>query len=144
MARPDPTHPGLPLKLEPCSNGEYVPSPASSIVKRTIEETNRVADQRARRLGISRRQFLQSSAGMTTMMAILAACSSDEGQTGGQFDPTTTSSSTSTSTSTTSTTTTTEAVAETDETMDEDAAEEALAAPAVSYTHLTLPTNREV
>ena len=129
MARPDPTHPGLPLKLEPCSNGEYVPSPASSIVKRTIEETNRVADQRARRLGISRRQFLQSSAGMTTMMAILAACSSDEGQTGGQFDPTTTSSSTSTSTSTTSTTTTTEAVAETDETMDEDAAEEALAAP---------------
>ena len=128
MAQPESDDPGLPLKLEPCSNGEYVPSPASSIVRRTIEETHRVADLRSRRLGISRRQFLQSSAGMTTMMAILAACSSDEGQTGGQFDPTTTSSS-STSTSTPSTTTTTEAVAETDETMDEDAAEEALAAP---------------
>ena len=133
MAQPDPTEPGLPLKLEPCSNGEYVPSPASKIVRRTITETNRIADVRARRLGISRRQFLQSSAGMTTMMAILAACSSSEGQTGGQIDPTTTttSSTTSTTSSPASTTSTTsgEIIAESDETMDEDAAAEALAAP---------------
>ena len=131
MARSDPTDPGLPLKLEPCSNGEYIPSPASNIVKRTIAETNRIADSRSRRLGLSRRDFLRSSAGMTTMMAVLAACSAEEGQTGGQFDPTT---STSTSSSTTtsppaSSTSTTEAVAETEETMDDDAAEEALAAP---------------
>ena len=66
MAQPESDDPGLPLKLEPCSNGEYVPSPATSIVRRTIEETHRVADLRSRRLGISRRQFLQSSAGMTT------------------------------------------------------------------------------
>ncbi len=133
MARPDPTDPGLPLKLEACSNGEYIPSPASSIVRRTIRETNRIADTRSRRLGISRRQFLSSSAGMTTMMAILAACSSSEGQTGGQFDPAATSS-TSTSPATTSAPATSpatsdDAIAETDETMDEDAAAEALAAP---------------
>ena len=154
MAQPDLTEPGLPLKLEPCSNGEYVPSPASKIVRRTVNETNRIADVRARRLGFSRRQFLQSSAGMTTMMAILAVCSSSEGQTGGQIDPTTTttSSTTSTTSSPASTTSTTsgEIIAESDETMDEDAAAEALAAPdgefifdiqgPVSYTHLTLPT----
>ena len=129
MARPDADDPGLPLKLEPCSNGEYIPSPASKIVRRTVEETNRIADVRARRLGISRRQFLQSSAGMTTMMAILAACSSQEGQTGGELDPTTTSSSSTSSSTSTSTTTTTELIAESDETMDEEAAAEALAAP---------------
>ena len=44
MARPDADDPGLPLKLEPCSNGEYIPSPASKIVRRTVEETNRIAD----------------------------------------------------------------------------------------------------
>ena len=130
MARVDPPDPGLPLKLEPCSNGEYVPSPASKIVRKTIEQTHSIADHRAKRLGITRRDFLASSAGMTTMMAVLAACSSEAGETGGQFNPTTTS------TTTTSTTTTnapaTDApttTAETEETMDEDAATEALAAP---------------
>ena len=132
MARPDPAEPGLPLKLEPCSNGEYLPSPASKIVRRTIAETNRVADVRSRRLGLSRRQFLQSSAGMATMMAVLAACSSDEGQTGGEFNTTTSSSSTTTTSSSpasASSSTATEAIDETEETMDEDAATEALAAP---------------
>ena len=82
MAARDPQDPGLPLKLEPCSNGEYIPRPASKIVRNTIEKTNEIADIRAKRLGVSRRQFLLSSAGMTTMMAVLAACSSNAGQTG--------------------------------------------------------------
>ena len=129
MAHADPPDPGLPLKLEPCSNGEYIPEPASRIVRRTIEETRRLADVRARRLGITRRQFLQSSAGMTTMMAVLAACSSSEGETGGQFTSSTSSPSTTTTSTTNTSTTTTEVVAETEETMEEDAAEEALAAP---------------
>lgn len=65
------------------------------------------------------------------MMAILAACSNDAGETGGQFNATTSSSSSSTSsTSTSSSSTTTQATTtETEEVMDDDAAEEALAAP---------------
>ena len=125
MARSEPSDPGLPLKLEPCSNGEYIPEPASRIVRRTVQETNELADVRARRLGISRRQFLQSSAGMATMMAVLAACSSSEGETGGQFN----SSTSSTSSTTTSSSSTSTPGAETDETMDDDAAQEALAPP---------------
>ena len=126
MARSDQPDPGLPLKLEPCSNGEFAPAPASRIVRQTIAQTNEIADVRARRLGMSRREFLLSSAGMTTMMTVLVACSSEAGQTGGQFDPTTTTSS---STSTTSTTTTTDAAVETETTMEPEAAAEALAAP---------------
>jgi len=67
------------------------------------------------------------------MMAVLAACSEEAGQSGGQVNPTTTSSSSSTSTSTTSTTSSTtnapDPEVETEETMDEDAAADALAAP---------------
>lgn len=122
MAHADHPDPGLPLKLEPCSNGEYEPAPSSQIVRRTIDETNRTVERRARRLGMSRREFLLSSAGVTTMMAVLAACSNDAGETGGQFTTTTTSP------TTTSTPSTTELVAETEETMDNEAAEEALAA----------------
>ena len=82
---------------------------------------------------MTRRDFLRSSAGMTTMMAVLAACSSDEGQAGGQFDASTSSTSStstsSTSTSPASTAATTDPAVETDTTMDEEAAEESLAAP---------------
>ena len=128
MAKPDPSDPGLPLKLEPCSNGEFVPQPASRIVRRTIEMTNRITGVRARRLGLTRREFLQSSAGMATMMTVLAACSSDEGQTGGQFNTTSTTPPT-TSTTSAPTSTTTDPVAETETTMDPEAADEVLAAP---------------
>ncbi len=133
MARRDPDDPGLPLKLEPCSNGEFIPPRASDIVRNTIQQTNKIADARARRLGVSRRQFLLSSAGMTTMMAILSACSREAGQSGGQFDPTTSSSSSTTSSTSTTpsstSTTTSEVVPEDEELMDEDAAAEAIAAP---------------
>ena len=145
MARVDPPDPGLPLKLEPCSNGEYVPTPASRIVRRTIEQTNQIADVRARRLGMSRRDFLMSSAGMATMMTVLAACSRDEGEVGGQFntdpasatptpnpDPTATATPGATPSPTASpaptATSAPDPTVETDETMQEEVAEEALAA----------------
>ena len=132
MAQSDVPEPGLPLKLEPCSNGEYLPTPASRIVRRTIEETNRLVDVRSRRLGMSRRQFLQSSAGMATMMTVLAACSRDEGEVGGQFttEPTSTAAPQVDPTATAPPATTppaTAPVSPTDPTP-------------VSYTHLTLPT----
>ncbi len=87
MARPEPSDPGLPIKLEPCSNGEFDPPPVTPLVRRTIERTNRAVDDKARRLGMTRRQFLRSSLGATTMLAALAACSREDGHTGGTFAP---------------------------------------------------------
>lgn len=130
MARPEPSDPGLPIKLEPCSNGEHLPPPAKPLIRKTIARTNALVDAKARRLGISRRDFLRSSLGTATMMAALAACSSDEGQTGGQFqpqDPTTSS-----TTGASDPTVTSVAPAPEDDdgiTLDTDAADEALAAP---------------
>lgn len=117
MAHPEPPDPGLPIKLEPCSNGEFLPAPSTELVRRTIERTNQVVEAKARRLGMSRRAFLRSSLGAATMMTVFAACTREQGQTGGTFDPTTT---TGASTSTPE--------AESDVTLDEAAADEALAA----------------
>lgn len=127
MATQEPPDPGLPIKLEPCSNGEYVPRPPSPLVRRTIERTNAIVDDKARRLGMSRRQFLRTTLGATTTMAVFAACSREQGDVGGQFDPSTTS------TTTTTANTTTAPEAESDVTMDEETAEEALAAPEEEY-----------
>ncbi len=96
-----------------------MPLPASPLVRRTIETANRVVDDRSKRLGVSRREFLQSSLGVTTMMAVLAACASDEGQTGGTFLPESSDASVAPPTS---------ADQESDLTMEEEAADDALAA----------------
>ncbi len=146
MARLEPPDPGLPIKLEPCSNGEHLPPPATPLVRNTIARTNKVVDAKARRLGISRRQFLRSSLGTTTMMAVLAACSRDEGQTGGRFEPegsnssststssgssasSSSSSSSSSSPSSTSSAPATDPEADDGITLDEEAADDALAPP---------------
>lgn len=61
----------LPLKLEPVSNGEFVPQP----LPRTVQVAQRLAFERAdafaRKRGISRREFLQTSAGMATALLAL-------------------------------------------------------------------------
>ena len=53
----------LPIKFGPVSNGEFHPQPHSPLVKEVIRRTHRLADERARRLGISRRQFLNGISG---------------------------------------------------------------------------------
>ena len=83
--------PGLPIKLQPVSNGEFYPPAPSELALETARRTRAVADDQARRLGVSRRNFLLSAAGSATMLATLAACSSDQaakdGATpGGTFD----------------------------------------------------------
>ncbi len=86
MAQPEHPDPGLPIKLGPCSNGEFEPAPASDLVRRTIELTNEAVERKAHRLGMSRRRFLQSSVGAATSLAVLAACTRESGQTGGTYD----------------------------------------------------------
>ncbi len=68
----------LPIKVEPVSNGEFFPPPLTPLLRETIRRTHALADENARRLGISRRQFLASATGAATMLFVLAACSKEE------------------------------------------------------------------
>ena len=94
MAREEPPDPGLPIKLEPCGNSEFIPPPATPFVKDVIKRANAQVDENARRLGMSRRQFLRTSMASATVLSVLAACSSERGDRGGEFsldpDPTAT------------------------------------------------------
>jgi hypothetical protein len=83
MAAWDDEDPGLPIKLNPCSNGEFVPEAPTPLVRETVRRARRDAEDTARRLGMSRRRFLLSSLGAATTLSALAACSRDEARSGG-------------------------------------------------------------
>jgi predicted TIM-barrel fold metal-dependent hydrolase len=71
---------GLPLPTQIVSNGEYVPPPQSPQQRAVERLVNEMADERARKLGWSRRQFLRSACGTATaLMAInlVHGCGSD-------------------------------------------------------------------
>lgn len=85
MAKPEAPDPGLPIKLERCGNGEFVPEPTTPLAKETTRRANAAIDDNARRVGMSRRDFLLSSLGAATTLTALAACTRDSGQTGGTF-----------------------------------------------------------
>ena len=86
----DDADPGLPLKLWPCSNGEYLPPPLDELRAEAMRRARAAADHHARRHGWSRRRFLLSSAGMASGLAVLQACSdersaSESTEPGGRF-----------------------------------------------------------
>jgi hypothetical protein len=84
----DEDDPGLPIKLNPCSNGEYVPPPPTGVVREAVRRARAAADDNARRTGLSRRQFLRTACGAATTLAVLAACSKESNggrETGGTF-----------------------------------------------------------
>jgi hypothetical protein len=64
----------LPLKLGPCSNGEYDPVPLGVVEREAIRRTREAADDHARRLGMDRRTFLRSLGGAALMLLTLDAC----------------------------------------------------------------------
>lgn len=81
----------LPIKFGPVSNGEFHPVPHSPVLREAIRRTHRLADENARRLGISRRRFLTSISGAAATFFVLNACSSEESASrgttpGGTFD----------------------------------------------------------
>jgi predicted TIM-barrel fold metal-dependent hydrolase len=81
----------LPVKFGPVSNGEFHPVPHSPLLEEAIHRTHRLADENARRLGISRRRFLTSATGAAATFFVLAACSKEEAASrderpGGTFD----------------------------------------------------------
>lgn len=74
--------PGLPIKLDPVSNGEYAPIPATAMVREAQRRARQMCEDNARRIGMSRRRFLLSSMGAATTLAALAACSSESSDEG--------------------------------------------------------------
>jgi uncharacterized protein len=61
----------LPIKLDPTSNGEYVPPPASLELQRVQEVAMQRCLENARRVGMSRRDYLRSSCGAATVLLSL-------------------------------------------------------------------------
>jgi uncharacterized protein len=88
MTRRAPDDDELPLTVHPLSNGEYPPLRRSPLVAEAVRRTLATADRHARRLGMSRRAFLRTAAGMATALTALAACSEEEAARRGP-DPTT-------------------------------------------------------
>jgi predicted TIM-barrel fold metal-dependent hydrolase len=83
--------PGLPIKLGPCSNGEYEPVRLSPMLREFERRAREACEATARRLGMSRRQFLRSACGAATTLLVLDACSREEAkqadrEPGGSFD----------------------------------------------------------
>jgi predicted TIM-barrel fold metal-dependent hydrolase len=81
----------LPIKFGPTSNGEFHPQPHSPLVREVIRRTQRLADENARRMGISRRRFLTGITGAAATLYVLGACSKEESNSrgespGGSFD----------------------------------------------------------
>ena len=81
----------LPIKFGPVSNGEFLPVPHGPLLRESIRRTHVLADDHARRLGISRRRFLLGASGAAATLFTLAACSSEEAASrgeapGGTFD----------------------------------------------------------
>jgi hypothetical protein len=64
----------LPIKLNPCSNGEYLPQPLGAVEHEAIRRTRDAAATHARRLNVDRRDFLRSMGGAALMLATLSAC----------------------------------------------------------------------
>src|SRR6266508_2244060 len=66
--------PGLPIKFGPCSNGEYVPAPLTAVESEAIKRARRACEENARRVGMSRPDFLRSVCGAaTTLLSLQSA-----------------------------------------------------------------------
>ncbi|MGH2709396.1 MAG: hypothetical protein ACRDJK_14040, partial [Actinomycetota bacterium] len=71
--------PGLPVELGPCSNAEFDPEPLlPPVLQETIRRTRSMAEDHARRLGMSRREFLLSICGAAATFLTLDACTREE------------------------------------------------------------------
>ena len=64
LARADLATPRTPVPTQLVSNGEYAPLPQSAPQKQVEARINQMAEEAARKLGLSRRRFLMGSGGM--------------------------------------------------------------------------------
>jgi hypothetical protein len=80
----------LPFVPGEVTNGEFVPRAASTRDRAIVDEALLQAETIARRVGMDRRRFLRSAAGMALTLGVVSACSSD-GEQGAAPGSTTTS-----------------------------------------------------
>ena len=74
--------PRLPIPTQIVSNGEYLPLPQTPEQKQVDALVQELADSRARKLGMKRRDFLRTAAGTATVMFAMNqiyGCGSDGG-----------------------------------------------------------------
>src|ERR1044071_6238048 len=82
----DPEGKRLPIKLDPTSNGEFAPVPLSPKNSAANQRAHEAATENARRLGVSRRQFLISACGAATTLLAFNAANAAAGKRGGFFE----------------------------------------------------------
>ena len=82
----DPEGTRLPVKLDTATNGEFIPRPLAprnlDINRKALEQ----ADRSAKRLSVSRRQFLASSCGAASTLLTMNQVNAAAGKSGGFFD----------------------------------------------------------
>jgi len=69
--------PGLPIKFGPCASDEYEPRPLSRFVREVVRRAQLACDDNARRLAMSRRDFLRTACAAATTLLVLDACSKE-------------------------------------------------------------------
>jgi predicted TIM-barrel fold metal-dependent hydrolase len=73
----DDEDPGLPIKLTPVGNDEYIPAPLSPVAREAVRRARLACEENARRTGMSRRRFLLSACGAATTLLALDACAKE-------------------------------------------------------------------
>src|SRR5687767_1265691 len=82
----DPEGTRLPIKLDTTSNGEFAPVPLSPANRLANQLAHEAATRNAKRLGVSRRDFLVSACGAASTLLAFNAANAAAGRTGGFFD----------------------------------------------------------
>jgi predicted TIM-barrel fold metal-dependent hydrolase len=82
----DPEGTRLPIKLDTTSNGEFVPVPLSPANREANRRAHEAASRNARRLDISKREFLVSACGAASTLLAFNEANAAAGRTGGYFD----------------------------------------------------------
>jgi hypothetical protein len=78
-----------PIAFRPCSNGEFVPRPETERDRRAERRFLEIVDEKARRLGMSRRRFAQGAGGAVAALVVLNevyGCGGDDSPGGGMRD----------------------------------------------------------
>jgi predicted TIM-barrel fold metal-dependent hydrolase len=82
----DPEGQGLPIKIDTTSNGEFVPVPLPAVNRAGNRRAHEAATGNAKRLGLSRRDFLVSACGAASALLAFNAANAAAGNRGGFFD----------------------------------------------------------
>lgn len=82
----DPDGTRLPIKLDPTSNGEFVPVPLDPVQREANRLAQRWAGENARRAGLARRAFMLSACAAASTLLAFNHTNAAAGRTGGYFD----------------------------------------------------------